>query len=74
MLSSQKSQYEVTSRRGNVQHLAHIKEPKRSMPPQWALDKAADEKLTGNFNTRKSNICGTCFEAKSVNGSCGCPE
>jgi hypothetical protein len=40
--------------------------------PAWLLDKIADEKLTGNFNVRRSNQCRTCFQVKSSNGSCGC--
>lgn len=36
------------------------------------LDKEADRKLSGGFNTRKSNLCETCHEYKSVNGTCGC--
>jgi len=72
MLPSQRTQYETTTRRGNVQHLAHVKEPKRPMPSQIVLDQAADRKLDGGYNVRKSNICSECFETKSVNGSCGC--
>jgi hypothetical protein len=41
-------------------------------PPGWLLDKLAEEKLTGGFNTRRSNQCETCFTAKSVNGTCNC--
>jgi hypothetical protein len=36
-------------------------------------DEAADLKASGGFNVKKSNICGGCFEAMSVNGTCGCP-
>jgi hypothetical protein len=35
-------------------------------------DKQADLKLSGGYNTRKSNICGKCYTAKSVNGTCNC--
>ncbi len=72
MLPSQRTQYEVTERRDRVQHLVHVKEPKRPMPSQDLLDRTADEKMTGNWNVRKSNICTECFETKSVNGSCSC--
>jgi hypothetical protein len=44
----------------------------RKVPPQYILDKIADEKLTGKFNVRKSNVCQSCYVAKSVNGSCNC--
>lgn len=41
-------------------------------PPLGDLDKAADRKLTGGFSTRRKNICGTCFTARSKNGVCEC--
>jgi hypothetical protein len=49
-------------------------EPKesRKCPPQFVLDRIADEKLTGRFNIRKSNICQECYVAKSVNKTCNC--
>jgi hypothetical protein len=40
--------------------------------PSYLLDKAADEKLTGGFNTKRNNICAECFQARSTNGKCGC--
>ena len=44
----------------------------KSSVPGWLLDKIAEEKLTGRYNTKRSNICSNCFTAKSVNGTCGC--
>jgi hypothetical protein len=44
----------------------------RTMPPMWVLDRIADEKFSGGFDVRKSNVCPNCFEARSVNGACGC--
>lgn len=41
-------------------------------PPQYVLDRLAEEKLTGKFNVSPSNICGSCFTARSHNGSCFC--
>ena len=41
-------------------------------PPQWVLDRLADEKFTGKFDVSRSNMCQTCFCAKSVNGTCFC--
>lgn len=35
-------------------------------------DDEAELKLTGGFDTRKSNICPRCFTTRSQNGSCGC--
>jgi hypothetical protein len=40
--------------------------------PGWLLDKIAEEKLTGGYDIRRSNQCPTCFEARSVNGTCAC--
>jgi len=45
----------------------------RNKPPGWLLDKLAEEKLKGGYNTRKDNLCTGCYQYKSVNGSCGCP-
>jgi hypothetical protein len=47
-------------------------DPAHTTPPGWLLDKIADEKLTGRFNVRRSNICPECHEARSVNGTCYC--
>ena len=41
-------------------------------PPQWVLDRIAEESITGKYDT--SNVCGSCFQARSVNGTCGCDE
>jgi hypothetical protein len=41
-------------------------------PPQWVLDKAADEKFSGGFVLKRKNLCPECFEYRSTNGSCGC--
>jgi redox-regulated HSP33 family molecular chaperone len=73
MLPSIRKQLTSGARNDRVQHLTDVTDEKTStMPPQWLLDKIADEKLTGGYNVRKSNICPGCFEAKSVNGSCSC--
>lgn len=42
------------------------------VPPQWVLDKIADEKITGKYNTKRTNLCGTCNTYKSVSGTCLC--
>jgi hypothetical protein len=44
----------------------------RRKPPQWLLDKIADEKFSGGFELKRKNLCRECFEYKSANGSCGC--
>lgn len=41
-------------------------------PPQWVLDKIAEEKFTGGFDVTPKNICAGCFTAKSANGTCFC--
>ena len=43
-------------------------------PPGFVLDREAEQKLTGGFNTRRSNRCGTCFTARSANGKCSCDD
>lgn len=48
--------------------------PERTMPPGWVLDKIADEKLSGRFDTSRANQCPACFQVRSANGTCGgCP-
>lgn len=78
MLQSIRQQLETTERYERVQHLVHVKTPKRPMPSQALLDRVADEKMTGNYRLRlkngQNNVCTECFETKSVNGSCGCTE
>ena len=54
-----------------IQYQGCACDPRQSVPG-WLLDKIAEEKLTGNFNVRRSNQCLTCFQAKSVNGTCAC--
>ena len=39
---------------------------------QATIDRLAEEKLTGKFNTRKSNLCGGCYTYRSNNGTCLC--
>lgn len=41
-------------------------------PPTHVLDRLAEESITGKFDTSPSNICGTCFTARSGNGECFC--
>lgn len=45
-----------------------------SAPPQWLLDKMAEEKLSGGFNLRKKNLCNGCWQYRSSNGTCGCED
>lgn len=37
-----------------------------------AEEEIFQEKLTGGYNTKRSNRCERCFTAKSANGSCNC--
>lgn len=41
-------------------------------PPNWVLDKIADEAITGKYNTKRSNLCQGCNTFKSVSGTCMC--
>ena len=43
-----------------------------SGPPQYVLDRLAEEKITGKYDVSASNICGSCFTARSSNGTCFC--
>jgi hypothetical protein len=43
-----------------------------SMPPQWVLDKVAEESITGKYNVKRSNLCERCYQYRSANGTCGC--
>ncbi len=86
------TKHEIMIVRGAL-HQAHLNRKfdmfrnKRPSPPQWLLDKIADEKLTQGYErtrterseqngrvTKKriSNQCTECFQLRSVNGTCGC--
>jgi len=41
-------------------------------PPQWVLDRIADETITGKYDVSPSNICPSCFTARSASGTCFC--
>lgn len=72
-MKSVSEQYEVTHRNGGTQHLVHLKAERRKAPPGWLLDKLADEALRGGWSVKQTrNVCSECFQARSVNGSCGC--
>ena len=43
-----------------------------SPPPQWVLDRLAEEKITGKYDVSPSNICPGCHTARSVSGTCFC--
>jgi hypothetical protein len=43
-------------------------------PPQFVLDRIAEESITGKYDTSASNLCGLCFQARSVNGTCACDD
>jgi len=45
---------------------------KGNVPPQWVLDRMAEEKITGGYRTRKDNLCDRCHTYRSVNGACEC--
>lgn len=67
------AQFEVTNRNDRTQHLVHVRQERRPMPPQWVLDRAADEKLYGGYTAKqRKNVCPDCFEVRSLNGTCSC--
>jgi hypothetical protein len=41
-------------------------------PPAWVFDVLAERKLTGGWKIKKQGVCETCFQVKSINGTCGC--
>jgi hypothetical protein len=43
-----------------------------SPPPQWVLDRLAEEQITGKYDVSPSNICPSCHTAKSRVGTCFC--
>lgn len=45
---------------------------KKCVPPIWVLDYLAEQQLSAGWNVQRSNQCERCFEARSVNGRCGC--
>lgn len=45
---------------------------KRPALPGWLMDKLAEEKRTGGYNVKRSNLCPNCFTYKSTNGACNC--
>ncbi len=42
------------------------------MPSQATLDKIAEQQLTGGYKIHKTGQCGSCFQVKSINGTCAC--
>jgi hypothetical protein len=47
----------------------------RPSPPGWLLDKLADEKFNAGYKGKqrsRKNVCGICFTARSIAGTCGC--
>jgi len=52
---------EVTHRHDRTQHRAHVAGPKRPMPPQAVLDRAADEQMNGKLTyAQRQRRCPTC--------------
>ncbi len=45
---------------------------RHTMPPSWVMDRLAEESITGKYDVSPSNICGSCFTARSGNGTCFC--
>ncbi len=43
-------------------------------PPQWVLDKIADQSITGGYKIgkKRANVCTGCYSTRSVNGKCLC--
>ena len=41
-------------------------------PPQYVLDRLAEEIITGGYDVSETNICPSCFTARSNSGTCFC--
>lgn len=41
-------------------------------PPQWVLDRIAEESITGKYDVSPGNICPDCCTARSAAGTCFC--
>ncbi len=46
----------------------------QAMPPQWVLDKIANQSITGGYKIgkKRANVCERCYSKRSVNGTCLC--
>lgn len=44
------------------------------MPSQATLDKIAEQSITGGYKIHKTGRCVSCFQAKSINGTCACSD
>lgn len=52
--------------------IGEYKDENVRMPPQFVLDRIADEKFSGGFSLKKKNLCEKCFTYRSKNGECNC--
>ncbi len=45
-----------------------------TVPPQWVLDKIADQSITGGYKIgkKRANVCARCFTTRCANGVCLC--
>lgn len=43
-------------------------------PPQWLLDKMAEETIHKGFTGKRHQVCQRCFTRKASNGRCNCPS
>ena len=65
----------ITYKRYEEKHgIGEYRSEYSKVPPQFVLDKIADEAFTGKFNTKRKNLCNTCYEFKSSNGTCSCSD
>lgn len=48
---------------------------KKNRPPAGVIDAIAEQKLYGGYKAKqRKEKCKTCFQVKSLNGTCSCPE
>lgn len=46
----------------------------RIKPPEWLLDRIAEQKLNGGYTRKRNPVCQNCFVRKSNSGNCNCDE
>lgn len=44
------------------------------IPPQWILDRIAEETVHKGFTGKRHQTCPVCFVRKASNGRCNCPS
>ncbi len=63
----------ITYKRYERDHqIGEYRDPDRKSPPWELIDEIAEQKFSGGFDLKRKNLCTTCYEYRSVTGTCGC--